>query len=44
MTDVIKWLLLTDVSKDLSHLLHFLLCYLSRHFTVIDLRWSVRER
>lgn len=41
---MITWLLLTNFPKDLSHLLHLLFCYLSRHFSVIDLRWSVREK
>ena len=43
-TALIEKLLLTNFPKDLSHLLHILFCYLSRHFSVIDLRWSVRER
>lgn len=41
---MVTWLLLTNLLEDLSHLLHLLFCYLSRHFSVIDLRWSVRER
>lgn len=35
--------LLTNFAKDLPHLLQLLFCYFSRHFSVIDLSWSVRE-
>lgn len=37
------WLLLTNLCKDLLHLLHLLFSYLSRHCSVIDQTPSVRS-